>query len=70
MSDIEVELVAQELARLGGASWEALTLGSAVSQVIANRYRKRARLVIAALDRQRQLIPDPRLLEREARTAA
>ena len=52
MSEDEVEIVAAELAKAGGVGWYPGRERGPLKHV-ANRYRDRARLAIAALDRFR-----------------
>jgi hypothetical protein len=53
VTDEEIEAVAEELAKAGGTSWyPGRTLG-ALLRPVSERYRDRARLAIAALDRVR-----------------
>ncbi|MBZ6075363.1 hypothetical protein [Microvirga puerhi] len=53
MNDEEVEVVAAELAKVGGTSWYPGREKGPVLRVITERYRDRARAAIAALDRHR-----------------
>ncbi|MGO4704628.1 hypothetical protein AB4072_02480 [Microvirga sp. 2MCAF38] len=53
MTDEEVEIVAEELAKIGGTSWYPGRESSSILRVISDRYRDRARAAIAALDRYR-----------------
>jgi hypothetical protein len=50
MTDDEVEVVAAELAKAGGLSWHSGQERGPV-KLVMDRYRDRARLAIAALDR-------------------
>lgn len=52
MTDEEVEVVASELAKAGGVSWHSGPARGPL-KVVMNRYRERARLAIAALERIR-----------------
>jgi hypothetical protein len=52
MTDDEVEIVAAELAKAGGLSWHSGEKHRPV-KLVMDRYRDRARIVIAALDRLR-----------------
>jgi hypothetical protein len=56
MTDGEVEAVAAELAKAGGVSWHSGQERGPLKLVI-DRYRDRARLAIAALDRARAAEP-------------
>lgn len=53
MDEAEVEIVAEELAKLGGASWYPGREHGPILRVVHERYRDRARAAIAALDRYR-----------------
>ncbi len=53
MTDDEVEAVAEELAKAGGVSWYPGRPRGPILKVVSDRYRDRARLAIAALDRYR-----------------
>ncbi|WP_194164669.1 hypothetical protein [Microvirga thermotolerans] len=53
MNDEEVEIVAAELAKIGGTSWYPGRGNGPVLRVVTERYRDRARAAIAALDRYR-----------------
>jgi hypothetical protein len=53
MDEQEVEVVAQELAKAGGVSWHPGQTKGPVLRIVNNRYRDRARLAIAALERWR-----------------
>jgi len=52
MTEGEVEAVAAELAKAGGVSWHS-GQGRGPLKLVMDRYRDRARLAIAALDRVR-----------------
>ena len=51
MTDEEVEIVAQELAKAGGTSWYPGRQTGALLRVVTDRYRNQARAAIAAFDR-------------------
>jgi hypothetical protein len=51
--DDEVEAVAAELAKVGGASWYPGRTKGPILRVVSDRFRDRARVAIAALDRFR-----------------
>lgn len=51
MTDEEVEVVAEELAKIGGTSWYPGREPGPLLKVVTDRYRERARVAIAALDR-------------------
>ena len=53
MNENEVDIVAEELAKLGGTSWYPGREHGPVLRVVTERYRDRARAAIAALDRYR-----------------
>ena len=53
MTDEEIEVVAQELAKLGGSSWYPGRSDGPVLRAVHARYRDRARVAIAALERHR-----------------
>ncbi len=53
MTEEEVEVVAQEMAKIGGVTWYPGRTDGAVLRVVNQRYRDRARVAIAALERLR-----------------
>jgi len=53
MTEEEIETVANELAKVGGASWYPGRSRGSFLRVVSQRYRDRARVAIAALDRYR-----------------
>ena len=53
MTDEEIEAVAEELAKIGGISWYPGRTDGPLLRLISERYRDRARVAIAALDRVR-----------------
>jgi hypothetical protein len=53
MSEEEVECVAEELAKVGGVAWYPGREPNAILRVVSDRYRDRARVAIAALERLR-----------------
>ena len=53
MTEDEIEAVAEELAKAGGVSWYPGRERGTLLKVVSDRYRDRARLAIAALDRYR-----------------
>lgn len=53
MTEEEVEIVAEELAKVGGTSWYPGRSRGPLLRPISARYRDRARVAIAALDRLR-----------------
>ena len=64
MSEEEVEVVAEELAKIGGTAWYPGRGQGPLLRVVTDRYREQARAVIAALERTRAsseaaVSPDP-----------
>lgn len=53
MTEDEVEAVAQELAKVGGSSWYPGRAKGPLLRIVSERYKDRARVAIAALDRFR-----------------
>ena len=53
MTEDEVEAVAEELAKAGGVAWYPGRARGPLVRIVSDRYRDRARLAIAALDRYR-----------------
>jgi hypothetical protein len=53
MTEEEIEIVAEELAKAGGHSWSPGRTGGTLLRAVSERYRDRARVAIAALDRLR-----------------
>ena len=53
MTDDEVEAVAEELAKAGGVAWYPSRTRGPLQRIVSDRYRDRARLAIAALERYR-----------------
>lgn len=53
MTEEEIEIVAEELAKVGGVSWYPGREQGALMRVVTDRYRDRARVAIEALDRYR-----------------
>lgn len=53
MTEEEIEVVAEELAKVGGLSWYPGRTQGPLFRVVEQRYRDRARVAIAALDRFR-----------------
>jgi len=51
MTDEEIEVVAQELAKVGGLSWYPGRTPGPLLRSVGERYRDRARVAIAALER-------------------
>jgi hypothetical protein len=72
MDEAEVEIVAEELAKLGGTAWYPGREPGPLLRIVHERYRDRARAAIAALDRfrassERPISPEA-LLEEQAGT--
>ena len=57
MTEEEVEVVAQELAKVGGAAWYPGRTSGSLLRPLTERYRDRARVAIAALERLRASHP-------------
>jgi hypothetical protein len=53
MTEEEIEAVAEELAKVGGSSWYPGRTTGPLFRTVSDRYRDRARVAIAALDRLR-----------------
>jgi len=53
MTDDEVEAVARELAKVGGASWYPGRTKGPILRAVSERYKDRARVAIATLERFR-----------------
>ena len=53
MTEEEIEIVAEELAKIGGVSWYPGREKGTLMRVVSDRYRDRARVAIQALDRFR-----------------
>jgi hypothetical protein len=53
MTEEEVEIVAQEMAKIGGVAWYPGRTNGAVLRVVNDRYKDRARVAIATLERLR-----------------
>jgi hypothetical protein len=53
VSEDEVDVVAEELAKAGGLAWYPGRTRGPLLRIVSDRYRDRARLAIAALDRFR-----------------
>jgi hypothetical protein len=53
MTNEEVEIVAEELAKIGGVTWYPGREKGTLMRVVSDRYRDRARIAIEALDRFR-----------------
>jgi hypothetical protein len=51
MTNEEVEIVAEELAKIGGVTWYPGREKGTLMRVVSDRYRDRARIAIEALDR-------------------
>jgi hypothetical protein len=53
VTEEEIEAVAHELAKVGGSSWYPGRSSGPILRAVGNRYKDRARVAIAALDRFR-----------------
>lgn len=53
MTEEEIEIVAEELAKIGGVSWYPGREKGTLMRVVSDRYRDRAKIAIEALDRYR-----------------
>ncbi|MEE1611062.1 hypothetical protein [Microvirga sp. CF3016] len=53
MTEEEVEIVAEEMAKIGGVTWYPGREKGTLMRVVCDRYRDRARVAIEALDRYR-----------------
>ena len=53
MTDEEIEVVAQELAKVGGVAWYPGRTTGPLLRPVSQRYRDRAKVAIAALERVR-----------------
>jgi hypothetical protein len=53
MTEEEIEIVAQEMAKIGGTTWYPSRTCGAVLRVANERYKDRARMAIATLERLR-----------------
>jgi hypothetical protein len=53
MTEEEVEVVAEELAKIGGTAWYPGRQQGPLLREVPERYREQARVVIAALERRR-----------------
>jgi hypothetical protein len=53
MTEEEIEVVAEELAKIGGVAWYPGREKGSILRIVSDRYRDRARAAIEALDRFR-----------------
>jgi hypothetical protein len=53
MTEEEIEIVAEELAKIGGVAWYPGREKGTLMRVVCDRYRDRARIAIEAIDRFR-----------------
>lgn len=53
MTEEEIEIVAEELAKIGGVTWYPGRETGTLMRVVCDRYRDRARVAIEALERHR-----------------
>ena len=60
MTDEEIDIVAQELAKIGGTSWYPGRQPGRMLRLVSERYRDQARALIHAFD-QYQATPQPNL---------
>ena len=73
VSEEEIEIVAEELAKVGGTTWYPGREAGPLIRVVSDRYRDRAKIAIAALERHRAKVAAEGALPaacREARTFA
>jgi len=54
MTDEEIDIVAQELAKIGGTSWYPGRQPGRMLRLVSERYRDQARALIQAFDQYRQ----------------
>jgi len=66
MTDDEVEAVARELAKVGGSSWYPGRTSGPLLRAVGERYRDRARVAIAALERFRAAKDSAAAMEKAA----
>jgi hypothetical protein len=59
MTENEVEVVAEELAKVGGTTWHPGRERGPLLRAVSQRYRDRARVAIAAIDRLRAKSESP-----------
>ncbi len=57
MTEEEIEIVAEELAKIGGVAWYPGREKGSILRVVSDRYRDRARAAIEAIDRHRAAHP-------------
>jgi hypothetical protein len=57
MTEEEIEVVAEELAKIGGVAWYPGREKGSILRIVSDRYRDRARAAIEALDRFRAASP-------------
>ena len=53
VSEEEIEIVAEELAKVGGTAWYPGREKGPLIRLVSDRYRDRAKIAIAALERHR-----------------
>ncbi|MXQ14098.1 hypothetical protein [Microvirga makkahensis] len=68
MTEEEIEVVAEELAKIGGTAWYPGRQHGPILRAVTERYREQARVVIAALERMRAgseavAVPGPAVAE-------
>jgi hypothetical protein len=59
MTEEEIEVVAEELAKIGGVTWYPGREKGTLMRVVCDRYRDRAKVAIEALERYRAARQDP-----------
>jgi hypothetical protein len=69
MTEEEVEVVAEELAKIGGVTWYPGREKGTLMRVVCDRYRDRARAAIEALERHRAVRQTPVSQDNEKRDA-
>ena len=64
MTEEEIEIVAEELAKIGGVAWYPGRETGTLVRVVCDRYRDRAKVAIAALDRYRIDYAFPKIIRK------
>jgi hypothetical protein len=70
MTEEEIEIVAEELAKIGGVAWYPGREKGTLMRVVCDRYRDRAKVAIEALDRYRASQQASAALSQDNRQAA
>ncbi len=70
MTEEEIEIVAEELAKIGGVAWYPGRGKGTLMRVVCDRYRDRARVAIEAIDRYRAAQEASATLSQDNRQAA